>query len=485
MWVRAKTLIPLLGHAPHARLFLLVLLLLVVAAQAQDFTYITNNGTITITGSHVLPENVIIPDTIDGLPVTSIGAYAFSYDGSLTNVILGEGVTNIGAGAFFDCLKLVSFSAPSSNRAYSTVDGVLFDKSQTTLVLYPEAKAGNYTIPETVTNIPGYAFKYCLSLTNVSIPSSVTSIESGAFEECGLTSLSLPSSITEIGSETFDECFNLTNVIIPNSVTNIGDDAFGGCPLLSNVTIGSNVTSIGFNAFLECTSLTNLTIPDSVKTIGSRAFGGCTSLTNFVVGPLNSTYSSVGGVLFDKSQATLIQFPTGKAGSYTIPSGVTNIAVWAFLGCPGLTNVTVPNTVSQIGYGAFEFCLQLTGVYFQGNAPGLASSVFGAFQQPPDPAIIYYLPGAVGWDTMFGGLPTQFWQPQVQSGDASFGVRGNQFGFNINWASGMTVVVEATTNLTNPAWHSELTNVFTSNSFYFSDPQWTNYPNRFYRIRSP
>jgi hypothetical protein len=88
-------------------------------------------------------------------------------------------------------------------------------------------------------------------------------------------------------------------------------------------------------------------------------------------------------------------------------------------------------------------------------------------------------------DQWLAGLPTALWTPQVQTGDASFGVRTNQFGFTINWASGMTVVVEASTDLANPTWTALATNTLTSGSAYFSDPQWTSYPNRFYRLRWP
>ena len=77
------------------------------------------------------------------------------------------------------------------------------------------------------------------------------------------------------------------------------------------------------------------------------------------------------------------------------------------------------------------------------------------------------------------------WTPRVQTRDASFGVRTTQFGFTINWASGTTVVVEACMGLANPIWIPLATNTLTSGSTYFSDAQWTNYPARLYRLRSP
>jgi hypothetical protein len=124
----------------------------------------------------------------------------------------------------------------------------------------------------------------------------------------------------------------------------------------------------------------------------------------------------------------------------------------------------------------------LSGVYFQGNAPSI-----GWYSFYYCPATVYYLPRTTGWDNF--GVPTVLWNPQAQS-DASFGVRANQFGFNIIGSSNLVIVVEACTNLANPDWSPVQTNtlntfVGTNGLSYFSDPAWTNYPGRFYRFRSP
>jgi hypothetical protein len=95
------------------------------------------------------------------------------------------------------------------------------------------------------------------------------------------------------------------------------------------------------------------------------------------------------------------------------------------------------------------------------------------------------LPGITGWGSTFADRPTALWNPQVQTSTASFGVQTNQFGFTIAWASGMVIVVEACTDLAHPTWFPLQTNTLSSDSFYFSEPQWTNYPARFYRFRSP
>jgi hypothetical protein len=123
----------------------------------------------------------------------------------------------------------------------------------------------------------------------------------------------------------------------------------------------------------------------------------------------------------------------------------------------------------------------LTGVYFGGNAPAADSSAFDADNN----ATAYYLPGATGWSSPFAGIPAVLWNPQVRTGDSSFGVRSNQFGFTITGTSNIVIVVEASASLADPTWYPLQTNTLNGDSLYFSDPQWTNYPGRFYRLGMP
>ena len=122
----------------------------------------------------------------------------------------------------------------------------------------------------------------------------------------------------------------------------------------------------------------------------------------------------------------------------------------------------------------------MSNLFFAGNAPAIGSNLFAG-----DKATLYYVPGATSWSSPFGGRPAVLWNPQAQTSDTSFGVRTNQFGFNITGTANIPVVVEADTNLTGGIWTPLLTGTLTNGSIYFNDPQWTNYPNRFYRIRSP
>jgi hypothetical protein len=146
------------------------------------------------------------------------------------------------------------------------------------------------------------------------------------------------------------------------------------------------------------------TIPASVTNIENWVF----PLTEIKVDPSNSAYSSVDGVLFDKGQKTLVRCPLNKAGSVTIPSGVANINGGAFVECTSLTNVTMPASVTNIGEFAFTFCTGLTTVCFNGDAPSVGDFAFCC--NGGERSTVYYLPGTKGWGAVFGDRPTKLWK---------------------------------------------------------------------------
>ena len=199
------------------------------------------NNTVTVCAiSPNLSGDVEIPDkvTYDDVEytVTIIGNFAFSYCSNLASITIPNSVTGIRSNAFYYCNKLTNINVESANTAYTSKNGVLFNKDKTTIVCYPEGKTETtYTIPTSVTSIGSSAFYNCSSLTSVTIPNSVTTIGNSAFRDCNsLTTVTIPNSVTSIGSSAFQNCRGLTSIIIPNSVTSIGSDAFNNC---SNATL--------------------------------------------------------------------------------------------------------------------------------------------------------------------------------------------------------------------------------------------------------
>ena len=365
----------------------------------QDFEYSAlDDGRVKITGYNGGAETVVIPDTIDGKSVTSIGRRAFegctnlksitipnsvtemgrrafsgcssltgiaipdsvteigkyAFDGckSLTSITIPDGVTSIGDGAFYNCSSLTEIKVASENSNYVSVNGVLYNKDKTTIICYPAGKKGNnYKIPDGVTKVGSSAFIGCSSLTSITIPNSVTEIGYSVFEGCtNLKSITIPNGVTSIGDSAFEDCTSLKSITIPNGVTSIGDSAFEGCTSLTSITIPNSVTSIGSGAFIGCSSLTSITIPDSVTCIGDSAFNGCTSLTSITI---PDSVTSIGESAFSGCSSL---------ASITIPDSVMSIGNDAFRECSSLTSITIPYSVTSIGDYAFLGCSRLTAI---------------------------------------------------------------------------------------------------------------------------
>ncbi|MDO4543142.1 MAG: leucine-rich repeat protein, partial [Clostridia bacterium] len=233
---------------------------------AKDYKYIVSDGAVTITKYLGTDRDIKIPATIGEYPVTNIAADTFRYCPLLSSVIIPHSVTNIAVSTFNNCKELKSITVDQANTVYKDIDGMLFSKDETELVLCPQGKRPiKYVTPDSVISIGDYAFYNCTALTEIAIPGSVTSIGDGAFSACSsLTEVTIPDSVTSISVETFYNCSSLTSVTIGNGVISIGRSAFAGCTLLPSITIPNSVTSIGDRAFNWCTSLTEVTIPDSV-----------------------------------------------------------------------------------------------------------------------------------------------------------------------------------------------------------------------------
>ena len=360
--------------------------------------------------------------------IERIEGYAFRNCYSLNSITIPSSVEDVSELAFRGCSNLSEIIVDESNETYSSLDGVLFNKAQTELVLYPEGKTDEtYTVPDGVTTIKIGAFESNHYLEGVTLPDSVTELEQAAFASCyALKSIELPEGITHISIAAFQSCSCLESVTIPSSVTSIYVNAFEGCSSLSTVIFTGTVEQWGsieiddgnevLNvATIRCTdadvlphgkcgddltwmldgdtltisgmgdmydygwgnaglgdapwhgsasSILTIEIEDGVQSIGRYAFDDCISLTSI---DIPNSIKSIGPNSF---------MNCGSLESVTIPDGVESIGEFAFNYCTNLTSVSIPSSVTSIGMGAFSWCNSLTDVTI---ADGVQDIGVGAF----------------------------------------------------------------------------------------------------------
>lgn len=345
-----------------------------VNASTYDiFTYEITNGEVTITGcAEDASGKVVVPDTIEGCPVTAIGRRAFDSKKNITEIVIPSTVKTIGYYAFHGCTKLSAIN-----------------------------------LPEGMTVLDA-CFSNCTSLTNLHIPASVQTIKQDVFWNCkSLSNVTVDKAnpyFYSVGNciiKTADKAVVFANAHskIPSdgSVTTIATKAFSGVFELTNVVIPDGITTVEKSAFSLCRNTVSIHLPKTVTSF-SPISSECDSLTTLTVDPKNPVYHSNGNCIIETSTKTLIQgcknskipsdgsvtaigayaFDSIKFTSITIPSGITSIGEHAFLYASKLTSISLPNTLKTIGTDAFECCYALTGVSL---SEGLETVGRGAFTE--------------------------------------------------------------------------------------------------------
>ena len=359
-------------------------------------------------------QNTVIPNS-----VTNIAGHSFTDCHSLTSITIPESVTSIQNGAFSFCPGLTSIIVEKDNPKYDSRNdcNAIIETNSNTLI----AGCKNTVIPNSVTNISGYAFYGCSSLTSITIPGSVTSVGDNAFFSCAkLTNITvekgnkkydsrnncnaiietnsntlivgckntvIPNSVTSIGKNAFNGS-DISSINIPNSVTSIASSAFsntqwynsqpngviyagsvlyrykGTMPANTHIVIKEGTKGIAEGAFNSCSNLSSITIPNSVTNIGEWAFGSCSGLTSVTI---PNSVTSIGSYAFS--------YCSGLT-SITIPKSVSSIGICTFRDCTSLTSVTIPNSVTNIGRYAFQRCTSLTSVTIPNSVTTIESHAF-------------------------------------------------------------------------------------------------------------
>ncbi len=297
-----------------------------------------------------------ITEVIIGDGITRIGANAFGEMWSLEKITIGASVAELAEGVFQSCYALGELALSADNRHFCLQDGVLFNAEQTELIFYPSSlKTATYAVPTTVEKIFPYAF-YCASYN--------------------LTTVGFPIGLTEIGDHAF-YYKSLTSITLPDTVTTIGDFAFYGNSA-SSLTIPDSVTSIGEYAFGNIFGLTDVYIGSGLQEMGECAFSDCSDLATIMVDAGNSAFCAEENILFTKNKDKLLLYPKTKTEpSYTVPDTVRTIAARAFYSNSGLTEVILPDGLETIGEDAFFNIRNLAKADLPDSVTVIGSYAFG------------------------------------------------------------------------------------------------------------
>lgn len=393
----------------------------------SDIKYVIIENGVTSIGSYAFRNHTSLESITIADSVTGIGIGAFKGCSSLVNVRLSNGLIAIGPNVFWGCSSLAFIALPDSvqslgsndfqqrteihnlfrdctslsditvgagNEVYSSKDGVLFNKAQTTLLYAPAGKTGNYSIPDGTKSIDWHAF-YQSQMTGIVIPKSVKSMGWGggdyySFEKAASLSditvdaenpdymskdgilfnklgnrllycpegkmgtYHVPDSVVYIDSDAFYQG-SLTEITVSDSVKYIGYDAFGLCRNLAKVTLSNRMTNISGSLFAGCSNLIKIEIPDCVTSIGAGAFQGCSSLEEITIPEgVKSIYADA-----FKDCSSLKEI--------ALPDSVKSIGTCAFQGCSSLERITIPEGVKSIETMTFEDCSSLMDIYYSGN----------------------------------------------------------------------------------------------------------------------
>ena len=327
-------------------------------AYCRELQNVNLPTTLKYIGRYAFAKTKISGNLTIGNNVRAIGYAAFWDCDNLTSVVLPNSVTTIDTAVFNNCSGLTSVTIPNSvtsigGNAFSSCSGLT-----------------SVTIPNSVTSIEGNAFFSCSGLTSVTIPNSVTSIGGFAFAGCsGLNSITvdagnthydsrgncnalietgsnalitgccntvIPTTVTSIRSGAFYNCVRLDSIVIPDAVTSIGSYAFQNCQRMASVTISNALREIESETFRGCSALTSVTIPNSVTSIAQHAFYGCSGLTEVTIG---SAVTSIADSAFSRCNNIAEITSLARVAPTLQPSTISSISSTIPINVPcGSTN---------------------------------------------------------------------------------------------------------------------------------------------------
>ena len=364
----------------------------ILSYDPATFTYSITNGQATITQYSGNSTDVVIPASIGGYPVASIGENAFASSG-ITSIILADGISRIDDSAFLYCNALKKVTLPSSITSIGS--GAFYDCES----------LADIPLPEGLIEIGESAFSYTSSLVSISLPSSLRVIGDEAFSSSGLLSVSIPANITYLPEGLFYFCKQLTSVTLPEGLTSIGDSAFESCLSLQHIRLPESTVSVGYRAFAGCTALQTVWFPRNIQSINPKAFGQAEDYPAYfpttvaLLGYPNTAVQRVAAdanLMFDnvtlwedlsnltyeeKNGTITITGYHGNAVNLVLPTYINNLPVtaigeYAFGETNTIQSVVLPRRLETIFDSAFCLCTNLTRITFPASLCRIGSFAF-------------------------------------------------------------------------------------------------------------
>ena len=312
-------------HWKHL-MMLIVCLVSMIKAQAQNYDFISDNegstiyydvkgkNAIVVSGDTKYTGNISIPSIVSNggidYTVTEIGSFAFNECADLESISLPSSLESIGMYSFTKCTSLRTISIPNNVSSIGTY------------AFWGCVNIVSITLPSALKSIESHTFYECRNLKTMTIPYGVRRIGSNAFEGCRMmASISIPNSVNTIESFAYDGCSSLSSLTLPDQLTSLEKYVFAGCSRLSSLVIPNSVTSIEEDAFMNCSGLKTISIPGSVEFIGDWAFTGCKTIQSVIV-DIDNPFA-IGNYVFERDvkKNAVLHVPYGLKSVYKETSG--------------------------------------------------------------------------------------------------------------------------------------------------------------------
>ncbi len=350
-----------------------------VFRECRNTTSVTIPNSVTRIGSSAFDSCTKLTSLEIPEGVTSIEDRVFYLCTSLSSITIPSSVTSIDAtGLFYGCKNLTRIDVDDNNSIFYSIDGVLYSKTKNSIVKYPNAKAGSYIVPDSITSIGSSAFYECVNLTDITFNDNLTIIESSAFAGCkSLTSIVIPDSVTTIRSQAFRECTNLKSITLPDNLKVIDEAAFYDCTSLTAITIPEGISCLSQYTFYGCSNLESISIPSSMRDVQMGVFHGCSKLKSVYISDLKNYLNISYSIDTWNIPPTALPVPTYYGADLylngelltelIIPENVNSIASNALYNCKSIKSIYIPKGFTSIGSNALYGCSNLANINVNSN----------------------------------------------------------------------------------------------------------------------